>query len=232
MRGTLTGLIALAAIALFAIDAAAVEVTLQTDTKLYAPSGAVLAEVAAGQTFRADRLHGDWVYGFLPSSTGGTRGWIHADALDLDDEARRKLAAASKPSPSVTTTPSQPPDKAEPAETVEPAGTTPVDAGVALSFDLGLNQLQVYEATQELNTELRGSHGQTTIEVAASDSVQIIVSVRGKGLAPDGTIETEVRFHDLLYEREMKLGPSTTRIEGDENSATLYRDGERVYSGR
>ncbi len=210
------GLIALAVVALFASDAAAVDVTVKTDTKLYDPSGAVLAEVAAGRTFQAERLRGDWVYGFLSSGTGGARGWIRADALNLDDEARRTLAAASAP---------------EPAETTESAGTTP-SAGVALRFKLGLNQLQVYEAAQELSMEIRGAPGQTAMTSAVSDSVRVIVSVRGKGPAPDGTTETEVRFHDLLYEREMKQGPSTTRIEGDENGATLYRNGERVHSGR
>jgi hypothetical protein len=120
----------------------------------------------------------------------------------------------------------------DPSEEREPAATTPSEAAVALRFKLGLNQLQVYEAAQELSTELRGTEGLSSVEVAASDSVRVIVSVRGKGPAPDGSTEAEVRFHDLLYKRELTSGPATIRIEGDENRATLYSGGERVYSGR
>jgi hypothetical protein len=88
----IAGVVLVAALALLASTAAAIEVTAKSDTKLYDNTGKVLAEAKAGQTFKAEKLNGKWVYGFLPTKTGGASGWIPAAALGLDDEAMRALA--------------------------------------------------------------------------------------------------------------------------------------------
>ena len=219
----------IAIILLLAASASAVEVTVKTNTKLYGRDGKVIREVTAGHPFKAEKLHDKWVWGFLSLRSGGARGWIALDALDLDDDAKRKLGAARASGTTHPTSPAKPTGATRPTE---PEDKTPADNGVVLRYRLKQGELQVYEATQELSMEFAAAKEAITINGSQTESVRLRYSVRGKRLAADGTTVAEIRFHALQYQKDTALGPDKTRVEGDENGATLYRNGAVVYSGK
>jgi hypothetical protein len=248
MKRSSAGAIALAAIiVLLAASAAAVEVTVKTDTKLYGRDGKVVREVAAGQAFKAERRHEAWVWGFLPTHGGGVRGWIKLDDLNLDEDALRKLgasaaadaaAAADATSTSSTTQPTTPTTPTQPTTpTVRTTPTvtrdsTPADGPVVLRYRLKQRELQVYDVSQELSAKFSAGDQTMSLEGTVTQLIRLRYGVQGVRLAPDGATVADVRFHALQYRQDTVIGNAETRVEGDEKGATLYRNGAQVYSGK
>jgi hypothetical protein len=209
-----------AAVAVLVSTAAAVEVTVKSDTKLYDNTAKVLAEVQAGQTFKAEQLSGGWVYGFLPTKSGGVRGWIPIAALDLNDKAKRDLAQASEP---VQTKPAEPENAAR------------QDEPILLRYKIGEGELQVYQTSTTLDTTFstKPDPGARAVSFPVMKAeVRVGNYLRGKGRDQDGTILAEAGLYRLEMDLGMKdaLGWVDTKL--DHQGMRTYRDGRLVSSTR
>ncbi|HET6496684.1 MAG TPA: hypothetical protein VFH61_15110, partial [Thermoleophilia bacterium] len=202
------------AVLAIASSAAAVQISVKAPTKLYGSDGKPITDVTAGLLFQAERIQGDWVYGFLPTKSGGARGWISAAALDLDDETRRLLEpAAGKTAEHVAQ-----PDQADP-----PAGSEPI----LLRYRLGKDQTQAYDTVNDATISL------TRTEAGRTESVDMMrlwarvgVTYQGKGRDDDGLIlaAPQVRRIELrIGRREMGTGAWTEQ--------RLDHEGMKVYDG-
>jgi hypothetical protein len=246
MKRSIPAAITVAAIIMvLAAAASAVEVKVKTDTTLYGKDGKAVRQVAAGQSFKAERRHETWVWGFLQTPGGGARGWIKLADLEVDDDAMRKLDAAAAgtstttrptrpigPTTTTPTTPTTPTTTTTPTTPTVTHDETPTGDAVVLRYRLKQRELQVYEASQEMNMEFGAGAETMGMKGTVTQSLHLKYSVQGTRLAADGTTVADIRFHALKYEQESVVGNGSTRVEGDENGATLYRNGKRVYSGK
>jgi hypothetical protein len=191
-----------------ASNASAVEVFVKSNTKLYDGSGKVIREVTAGFPFRADKANGDWVYGFLRTRSGGIRGWIPIAALDLDDEARRKLGAVIATRPDGT--------KVEP---------------VLLRYKLAPGELHVYEINMTLSVKLTSTELGKITDTTTAVKLRLGYDTTGKSRATDGTILADVHFHAFDMQVDVTRNGIRTQMTADEKRAALYLNGSLVASG-
>ena len=204
-------LLVLIFVAVLAASAAAVEVTVKSNTKLYDDHGKVIQDVTAGHRFKAKRAGGDWAYGFLTLSTGGSNGWIKLEALELDNDARRKLGLP----PASESAPDQPQGEA-----------------VLLRYALEPDELLVYETGSKMEQTAAGKSGNLFVDAEISILGQIGLSIQCTGQADDGTHTAELRCHKSTLDVDVRLGENTIKLTGDANTATLYRNGGFIYSGK
>jgi len=200
------------AAAVLAASAAAVEVTVKSDTKLYDNGGNVIQDVTAGHRFKAKKAGGDWAYGFLTLSTGGANGWIKLEALELNNNARRKLGL---------------PPTADEEAPDEPQGET-----ILLRYVLEPDQLLVYEADSKMEQTAAGKSGNLVVDAEVTIIGQCGLSIQCTGLANDATHTAKLRCHKYKLDADVRLGENTIKLTGDANTATLYRNDGFIYSGK
>jgi hypothetical protein len=235
---SITGATLVAAVAFLMSTAAAIEVTVKSDTRLYDSSGKVIREVTAGSPFQADKASGEWVYGFLRTSGGGVRGWIPIAALELNEQARRKLAAAAA---AEQTRPAEP---AQPTRPEQTADSQPKKNAVLLRYKLDPGELQVYEVVYMHRTLIKSSSPGEE-DTTAAITCRGTYSMEGKEVAADGTIVAHVRFHEFYM--QFGLGGAVVMVEGREIGANVrqnatiraeegqiaaYVDGKRILSDK
>lgn len=205
-------LIAIALLAL-ASSALAVEVTVKTPTKLYDSKGKVLAEVEAGQVFKAEQVANNYVYGFLRTEGGGARGWIALAALDLDEEAKRKLETANTANPSNRS-----------SKTVQPVSDKPV----LLRYRLAKDDVQVYETVAGADVTLIASHEGRSVNLPMMRiRGRFVVTRRGTGRADDGSILAAAQIRHMELTIGQMNADTTTWIE-----KRFDREGMKIYDGR
>jgi hypothetical protein len=218
----------IAVLLLTATCARAVEVIVETPTKLYDTKGKVLAEVEAGQTFKAEALRGKWVYGYLPTKTGGARGWMAVDALELSEQAKRKL------------TDSEATQRVEAAQSALPSTKkSESDAGL-LRFRLSPGDVQVYEATVTIVEDypLERLPGQENPPSRANGRqirktmIQVAFSITGEKRDDEkGTITATLRYHSFRWERWYGFthrGGPTPRLIVDEKGPRMWSTGKWI----
>ncbi len=194
---------------LMAACARAVEVTVKTDTRLYDTKGKVLAEAEAGRTFKAEKLSGKWVYGYLPTDTGGARGWMAVDALELSNQARRTLTIV------------------KPALANEGA---PRRDPVLLRFRLRPGERQAYEAVCKNTLNMVVTQEGTRETSAASHTLEIGYSFLGKKQLAGGGTLAEVRVHRYRLE-QVGLDDQGERTVFDMTGVHCYKkDGTLISS--
>ncbi|MBN1917184.1 MAG: hypothetical protein JW889_04680 [Verrucomicrobia bacterium] len=210
-------------VVLGAVSAAAVEVFVKAPTKLYDSEGKVIQEVSAGYPFQADKAHGKWVYGFLPARSGGVRGWIPADALDLNDETKRLLGVDATPKTGEQTTQ---PDRS----------ALPASAPVLLRYRLGTNQTQAYDQVNNVTISL------TKTEEGLSDSIDMMRmgarlgwTHQGRGRDEEGLILATVQIHRIglsISQRNLGAGGWTEQRFDHEGMKVYDGDGNLLRSVR
>jgi hypothetical protein len=186
MRCSLLVAIALAAtVMLLAASAAAVEALVKTPAKLYDNRGRAIGEVPAGSQFKAERLHKQWVYGYVRTRSGGRRGWIALGALDLDEAARRSLGATG------TTESARETSRQE-----QPASDEPV----LLRYRLRQGELQVYEVVTTTDvTRVFGPRFRVSKAPIMGVSARLVLTFLGKGRADDGSILAALQMRELDF---------------------------------
>ena len=185
---------------------AAVKVFVKEETKLYDKQGKVVRKVTAGHAFEAHKADGKWAYGFLRLKGGGARGWIPLDALDLDDDARRRLNIP------ITT-----------GKSAEP---------VLLRYRLEPGELQLYDADIAMNKELVEKRGRsTTLREAQTFKTEIGLRILCKGRTEDGLHTAEITFNKLRLAGEVTQNHVTVTVKANEKHVALHRDGVLVFSG-
>jgi hypothetical protein len=195
------------AVAVLAASAPAVEVTVKSDTELYDNAGKVIQEATAGQRFKAKKASGEWAYGFLTLSTGGANGWIKLEALELDNNARRKLGL--------------------PPGADEEAPDEPQSDSILLRYALEPDELLVYEASAKLEETAKGKAGNRVVDADVRVLSQIGLSIQCTGKRT-----AELRCHKYILDVDARLGENTVELTGNAETATLYRNGKFVYSGK
>jgi len=199
------------AAAVLAASAAAVEVTVKSDTELYNNGGKVIQDATAGQRFKAKKASGEWAYGFLTLSAGGANGWIKLDALELDNDARRKLGL--------------------PPAADEEAPDELQGEAILLRFRPEPGQLLVYETDAKMVQTLTGESGQLKVDVAQTDVAQSQLTMKCKRRAADGRCRFEVCCRKMQYRRDWRQRENTLRFVADGTKATLHRNNVLMYSG-
>jgi len=203
----------LVAALVLAANAAAVEVTVKTKTKLYGRTGQLLMEVEAGVCFDAQLVRGEWVWGSMLTKTGAARGWIPLKDLECDEEARRRLAAAQPTAPA----------------TAQPAAPKPEP--VLLRYAIEPDEVQPYQLALNLTIPFTATAGEGSADITIAVAAKLGYTIRGKKRDKHGDMPAEVRFTSYAYQYAFAFGNTTVRATVDSSGVKVYVNGALADPG-